>query len=96
MGRSRFKKGPPLRFIVDGANVAYMNQNFYGGGFSYDQIDQLVTHLAEEYCASWQEILLLLPQVPAAAPAPPPSSVAEPPNRARGPLRLALGEVPLC
>eukprot|EP00976_Prorocentrum_cordatum_P072229 1180636-Prorocentrum_minimum.AAC.5 len=60
---TRFQKGPPLRFVVDGANVAYMNQNYVGGGFSYDQIDQLVTHLAEEYCASWQEILLLMPQV---------------------------------
>jgi hypothetical protein len=61
--RQRFAKGPPLRFIVDGANVAYLNQNFSGGGFSFDQIDKLLVHLAEEYSATSQEIILLLPQV---------------------------------
>lgn len=34
-----------LKFIVDGANVAYCQQNFAGGGFSYKQIDVVLERL---------------------------------------------------
>jgi hypothetical protein len=36
--RSRFASGRPLRFVIDGANVAYCHQNHAGGGFSYSQV----------------------------------------------------------
>ncbi|KDO30662.1 hypothetical protein SPRG_04563 [Saprolegnia parasitica CBS 223.65] len=46
---------PPgkLHYIVDAPNVAYLNQNFEGGAFRFDYIDQLAKHVqAEGHVAS--------------------------------------------
>ncbi|KAK3285355.1 hypothetical protein CYMTET_7026, partial [Cymbomonas tetramitiformis] len=42
---AQFAGRPPVRFIVDGANVAYWEQNKVGGDFSFQQIHSLLEHL---------------------------------------------------
>jgi hypothetical protein len=59
--RTRFATGRPLRFVVDGANVAYCHQNFHGGCFAYSQIDIMLERLIKDYGCSHEEILLLVP-----------------------------------
>eukprot|EP00854_Cymbomonas_tetramitiformis_P000485 gene483-874_t len=54
--------GRPLRYVVDGANVAYCRQNFGEGGFSFYQINLVLNHLVEVEGCSWDEILLLMPK----------------------------------
>mmetsp|Transcript_67913 Transcript_67913/g.136648 ORF Transcript_67913/g.136648 Transcript_67913/m.136648 type:complete len:701 (+) Transcript_67913:178-2280(+) len=39
---------PPFTVVVDGANVAYCNQNFAGGHFSFEQINLVVEALESE------------------------------------------------
>ena len=36
---------PPFDYVIDGPNVAYYNQNFEGGAFSYRQIAAVMAHL---------------------------------------------------
>jgi hypothetical protein len=60
--RARFASGRPLRFVVDGANVAYCHQNFHGGSFAYSQIDVMLERLIKDYGCSYEEILLLVPE----------------------------------
>ncbi|RLN87337.1 hypothetical protein BBJ28_00016624 [Nothophytophthora sp. Chile5] len=48
----------PFDVVVDAANVGYFNQNFDGGGFSYEQIASMVEH----YEAQSKKVLLLLHQ----------------------------------
>eukprot|EP00981_Chlorochromonas_danica_P001533 scaffold334_cov173-Ochromonas_danica.AAC.9 len=50
-------QSPHFDYIIDGANVAYMNQNYIGGKFSYYQIDMLVRHLE----AQGKRVLVIIP-----------------------------------
>ncbi|RHY81738.1 hypothetical protein DYB37_004566 [Aphanomyces astaci] len=34
-----------MHYIVDGPNVAYLNQNFEGGAFRFDYVDKVITEL---------------------------------------------------
>ena len=49
---------PPFDYVIDGPNVAYYNQNFEGGAFSYRQIAAVMAHLQ----AGGRRVLLLLPE----------------------------------
>lgn len=42
------ERNGPYGCIVDGANAALFGQNFEEGGFSFDQIDAVVTQLQQE------------------------------------------------
>ncbi|KAF4316928.1 hypothetical protein BBO99_00008311 [Phytophthora kernoviae] len=48
----------PFDVIIDAANVGYFNQNFDGGGFSYEQIALMIQH----YEAQHKKVLIVLHQ----------------------------------
>lgn len=48
---------PPFDYVLDGPNIAYANQNFEGGAFSFKQLDTVVRTLRER----GMRTLLLLP-----------------------------------
>lgn len=55
----KWVEGRDYRYVVDGPNVGYCNQNFKGGGFSFRQVDIVLEQLCKQ--SGGKPPLLLMP-----------------------------------